>query len=120
MDLERKIDAFEEKYRARVRRWAGFVDPAELDDLIEALTAMEGESQALTQALAHSGDPLYESRWLPLLKDIMSMIPSISERLHKIRSESRSSLDLMDKGKQSLTGYRKGVASRRVIFDEDA
>jgi len=120
MDLDERINEFEEKYASRVRRWAGLVDPNELDQLIETLAVMEEESKAITGLFRDEKDPLYQSRWLPLLKGLMSQIPSIGTHLEKIRKESRTGLDLMDRGKKGLTGYRKGVERKRVIFDEDA
>lgn len=118
--IEERISEFEKKYADRFRKWASFVDPSDLETLIEALGGMETESKEITEELQETKSPLIETRWQPLLKNLMGLTPSIAKHLEQIRTQTRSGLDAMDKGKRSLTGYRQGVEKRRAIFDEDA
>ena len=118
-DMEGRIREFEEKYLVCLRRWGSFVDPDELDKLTHLLQEMENDSKAITKTFRDNPGPLYEKRWLPLLKDLNGLLPGIQRHLETIRAQSREALSLLKKGQRGLLGYRGTVGRRRSILDED-
>lgn len=119
-ELEQNIRTFEQEYAAKLRRWAGFVDPDELDELIETLKKLDLASNAITARFESRQDPLYLKTWQPMLKDLMGLVPNIVAHVEAIRSSARQHMGALDKGQRGLVGYRSTVARGDGVFERDA
>ena len=119
-NLDDRIQAFENKYLARLESWTELVDPGELETLIATLGMLDEESKALSETLKTGSPELFRTRWEPLLKRMMDMVPAIQGHLEAIRDQSRQNLGILDKGQRGLMGYRSSVSRKSGIFDKDA
>ncbi len=118
-NLESRIQAFEKKYLAALRRWGGFVDLKDLDLVQETFQAMKSESEAITKAFSPVSANLYARKWQPLLKDVLGLLQGIQTHLERIRLQSRQSLATLEKGQRGLAGYRSSFQAQRSILDQD-
>ena len=119
-ELEQSIRAFEQKYAGKLRAWAGFVDPEELDELIETIKVMDKTSNAITDQFETRKEPLYVDTWKPLLENLKGLLPNIENHVLAIRSGIRQNMGALGKGQRGLVGYRTSTKPKNSIFERDA
>ena len=119
-ELEQNINAFEEKYSSKLRGWAGYVDPEELDELIATIEEIDKASNAITEQFKTRKEPLYVERWQPLLQNLMRLLPNIENHIGAIRSGTRMNMGALGRGQRGLVGYKSAAPPKSGIFERDA
>ena len=119
-ELEQSIKAFEEKYAKKLRGWAGYVDPEELDELIATIEEIDKASNVITDQFETRKEKLYVDKWQPLLQNIMRLLPNIENHVAAIRNGTRQNMGALGRGQRGLAGYRSSGPAKSGIFEQDA
>ena len=103
--LPDRIADFEQTHLTRLRQWSAMVAPEDLEAVLRALEELEPVTMAITEAATEAPEPI-RTRWRTTLDTARGLLTAVEGHLLRVRQESRTALNALDKGRRSLDGYR--------------
>lgn len=108
LELQEMVEAFAASRVARLRELSEDMDSVRLEDVVAFLQEMRRESEAVGEAVRDGDADLYDGVWVPLLKEVLDLIPKVMAPLKEVRGDALGRLQGVQKGMHSLSGYGGG------------